>query len=170
MQLLLQASRIDVNHVNLLGMDMAEAVILGDEGAAHTEIVRLLLDHRADPNKPDAQGVTPLGHARQRGQSAVAARSLRPVVADLAQLPITPPSFFRDHHRGRTRPPAGAVIGPSRKSGGRSRVTAVAGCFTRMLDIDEQGPAIRRPCRASDLAIGGASEEPAHFPGVQTHR
>lgn len=73
-KLLLQGSRIDVNHANRLGWTaLLEAVILGDGGVAHTEIVRLLLDHRADPNKPDAQGVTPLAHARQRGQSAVAA-------------------------------------------------------------------------------------------------
>ncbi len=74
-RLLLQASRIDVNHVNRLGWTaLLEAVILGDGGAAHTEIVRLLLGHRADPNKADAQGATPLAHARQRGQAQVAAQ------------------------------------------------------------------------------------------------
>lgn len=73
-RLLLQSSRIDVNHANRLGWTaLLEAVILGDGGPAHTEIVRLLLAHRADPNKPDAQGVTPRGHARQRGQTAVEA-------------------------------------------------------------------------------------------------
>ncbi len=73
-RVLLQASRIDVNHVNRLGWTaLLEAVILGDGGAAHTEIVRLLLAHRADPNKADAQGMTPFAHARRRGQAKVAA-------------------------------------------------------------------------------------------------
>lgn len=72
-RLLLAASRIDVDHVNRLGWTaLLEAVILGDGGAAHTEIVRLLLAHGAHPDKPDAQGLSPLTHAQQRGQSAVA--------------------------------------------------------------------------------------------------
>jgi uncharacterized protein len=71
--LLLQASRIDIDHANRPGWTaLLEAVILGDGGPAHTEIVRLLLAHGADPNRADAQGVTPLAHARQRGQPAVA--------------------------------------------------------------------------------------------------
>ena len=64
---------IAVDHVNRLGWTaLLEAVILGDGGAAHTVIVRLLLAARADPNKADAQGVTPLRHAVQRGQTDVA--------------------------------------------------------------------------------------------------
>ena len=46
-----------------------EAVILGDGGARHTEIVRLLLAHGADPALRDAQGVAALEHAERRGQS-----------------------------------------------------------------------------------------------------
>mgnify|MGYP001764915995 CR=1 FL=1 len=73
-RLLLQSSRIDVDHVNRLGWTaLLEAVILGDGGAAHTEIVRLLLAHGANPAKADAQGVGPLAHAQQRGQTAVVA-------------------------------------------------------------------------------------------------
>jgi uncharacterized protein len=70
---LLLTTAIDVDHVNRLGWTaLLEAILLGDGGAAHTEIVRLLLAHKADPNKADAQGVTPLMHAEQRGQRAIA--------------------------------------------------------------------------------------------------
>lgn len=64
---------IDVNHVNRLGWTaLLEVAILGDGGPAHMEITRLLLAHGADINLPDNQGVTPLGHARQRGQREIA--------------------------------------------------------------------------------------------------
>lgn len=67
-------TKIAIDHVNRLGWTaLLEAVILGDGGPAHTQIVRLLLDAGADPNKPDAQGVSPLAHARQRQQAEVAA-------------------------------------------------------------------------------------------------
>ena len=70
---LLLGTPIDVNHVNNLGWTaLLEAVILGDGGPAHAEIVRLLLAHGARPNIADRQGVTPLQHARQRGQDPVA--------------------------------------------------------------------------------------------------
>jgi uncharacterized protein len=69
----LLATAIDVNHVNRLGWTaLLEAILLGDGGPAHTEIVRLLLAHRADPNLADAQGVSPLAHAQQRGQREIA--------------------------------------------------------------------------------------------------
>ena len=68
----LLASPIDVDHVNDLGWTaLLEAVILGDGGRAHTEIVRLLIARGANPNLADRQGVTPLAHARQRGQVAI---------------------------------------------------------------------------------------------------
>ena len=71
---LLLGTRIDVNHVNNLGWTaLLEAVILGDGGAAHTEIVRLLVAHGADPNIADREGVTPLAHARRRNYRAMAA-------------------------------------------------------------------------------------------------
>ena len=51
-----------------------EAVVLSDGGAAHQEIVRLLLDiGRADPNIPDKDGVTALQHAVKRGFAEIAA-------------------------------------------------------------------------------------------------
>jgi ankyrin repeat protein len=69
---LLLTTPIDVNHVNRLGWTaLLEAIILGDGGAAHTEIVRLLLAHGADASRADGQGVRPLAHAEQRGQRAI---------------------------------------------------------------------------------------------------
>ncbi len=66
----LLATQIDVDHVNKLGWTaLLEAVILGDGGARHTEIVRLLLAANADPGIGDAEGVTALAHARRRGFS-----------------------------------------------------------------------------------------------------
>lgn len=73
-RLLLERSEIDVNHVNNLGWTcLLEAVILGDGGQRHQQIVQLLLGHGADVNLADRNGETPLAHARQRGQSAVVA-------------------------------------------------------------------------------------------------
>ena len=66
-------TKIDIDHVNRLGWTaLLEAVILGDGGAAHTEIVRLLVARRARLQLADAQGVMPLAHAEQRGQRAIA--------------------------------------------------------------------------------------------------
>jgi ankyrin repeat protein len=65
-------SRIDVNHVNRLGWTaLLEAVILGDGGPRYRSIVQLLLAHGAAPNLTDNQGVSPLAHARQRGQTHI---------------------------------------------------------------------------------------------------
>ncbi len=67
-------NRVPVDHVNRLGWTaLLEAVILGDGGARHTEIVRLLIAHGANVNLADREGVTPLAHARQRRQDAVVA-------------------------------------------------------------------------------------------------
>jgi uncharacterized protein len=69
---LLSTTDIDVNHVNNLGWTaLLEAVILGDGGPTHTEIVRELLAHGADPTVADRDGVTPLAHARQRGYAGM---------------------------------------------------------------------------------------------------
>jgi ankyrin repeat protein len=66
-------TKIDVDHVNNLGWTaLLEAVILGDGGAKHQEIVRLLVEARANVNLPDRDGVTPLQHARERGYEAIA--------------------------------------------------------------------------------------------------
>jgi len=70
----LLTTKIDVDHVNNLGWTaLLEAVILGDGGAAHTEIVRLLVAAKANPNIADRQGATPLQHARSRGYREISA-------------------------------------------------------------------------------------------------
>lgn len=70
---LLLTSGIDVNHVNDLGWTcLLEIVILGDGGPRHQQVARLVLAAGADPNLADRDGVSPLRHARQRGQSEVA--------------------------------------------------------------------------------------------------
>jgi ankyrin repeat protein len=46
-----------------------EAVVLGDGGPRHTEIVRLLVAAGADPDIADRDGITALAHARKRGYS-----------------------------------------------------------------------------------------------------
>jgi hypothetical protein len=66
-------TKIDRDVVNNLGWTaLLEAVILGDGGTAHTEIVRLLAAGGANVNIADRDRVTPLAHAKRRGFSAMA--------------------------------------------------------------------------------------------------
>ncbi len=59
---------IPINHVNRLGWTaLLEAIILGDGGPRHTEIVRRLVQAGADVNLADSDGVTPFTHARRQG-------------------------------------------------------------------------------------------------------
>lgn len=69
---LLTRTDVDVNHVNNLGWTaLLEAIILGNGGARHVEVVRLLVEAGADVNLADAEGVAPLAHARQRGYAEI---------------------------------------------------------------------------------------------------
>jgi len=69
---ILLATAIDKDHVNNLGWTaLLEAVILGDGGAAHTEIVRLLVDAGANVVIADRDGVTPLAHAKRANYSGI---------------------------------------------------------------------------------------------------
>lgn len=65
-------TKIDIDHVNNLGWTaLLEAIVLGDGGARHTEIVRLLLYAGASPRIADRGGVTPMAHARARQQGMI---------------------------------------------------------------------------------------------------
>ncbi|MBT2762379.1 ankyrin repeat domain-containing protein [Paenibacillus sp. ISL-20] len=71
-QELLTRTDIDVNHINNLNWTaLLEAVILGDGSENYQRIVKLLLEHGADPRTPDLNGVTPLQHARERGYQEI---------------------------------------------------------------------------------------------------
>ena len=70
---LLNETDVDVDHVNRLGWTaLLEAIILGDGGTAHQEVVDLLIENGADVDLADKDGVRPLTHARQRGHTAIA--------------------------------------------------------------------------------------------------
>ncbi|MCW5694975.1 MAG: ankyrin repeat domain-containing protein [Pseudolabrys sp.] len=71
---ILLGTAIDKDHVNKLGWTaLLEAVILGDGGPVHTEIVGELVRAGASVTIADRDGVTPLAHARRRGYAAMAA-------------------------------------------------------------------------------------------------
>lgn len=70
---LLLAAGVDPDHVNGLGWTaLLEAVILTDGGPTYQEIVRDLIAGGADVNIADADGVSPLAHAKARGYSEIA--------------------------------------------------------------------------------------------------
>ncbi|MFJ6697106.1 ankyrin repeat domain-containing protein [Streptomyces sp. NPDC091272] len=70
----LAETEMDVNHVNRLGWTaLLEAVILGDGGRPHEQVVEILLAAGADPDLPDGDGTTALEHAVRRGFDGIAA-------------------------------------------------------------------------------------------------
>ncbi len=67
-RLLLEKTKIEVNHVNKLGWTaLMEAVVLSDGGPDHQRIIELLLEHGANPNIADNEGITALQHATSKG-------------------------------------------------------------------------------------------------------
>jgi ankyrin repeat protein len=63
---------VPIDHVNNLGWTaLLEAIILGDGGPKHTEIVRLLVAAKANVNLADKDGVTPLAHAKKKGYAEI---------------------------------------------------------------------------------------------------
>ncbi|MGV2966490.1 MULTISPECIES: ankyrin repeat domain-containing protein [unclassified Paenibacillus] len=67
-QELLTQTSVDVDHVNQLGWTaLLEAIILNDGNAQQQETIQILIDHGADMNIPDHDGVSPLSHAKNKG-------------------------------------------------------------------------------------------------------
>jgi ankyrin repeat protein len=59
---------IAVNHVNRLGWTaLLETIILSDGGPVHQDILAQLIAAGADVNLADAEGASPLTHAKRRG-------------------------------------------------------------------------------------------------------
>jgi len=64
---------INVNHTNFVGWTpLLEAIVLNDGGAKQQEIVKLLLDHGANPHMTDKYGKSPLELAREKGYQEIA--------------------------------------------------------------------------------------------------
>ena len=63
---------VDLDHVNDLGWTaLLEAVILGDGGRRHQQVVQILVDAGVDTSIADRDGVTALQHARNRGYTRI---------------------------------------------------------------------------------------------------
>jgi ankyrin repeat protein len=68
----LLSTDIDIDHINYLGWTaLLEAVILSSGGDAHQSIVEMLPRGGADPLIADDDDVSPLTHARRKGQTSV---------------------------------------------------------------------------------------------------
>lgn len=67
-EVILNETKVDVNHVNRLGWTaLMEAVVLSDGGIQHQEIIKILLRHGADQSIADNDGITPYQHAEGKG-------------------------------------------------------------------------------------------------------
>lgn len=65
---LLTTTKVDVNHINNLGWTaMLEAIVMNNGGPRQQQAIQLLIDHGADVNIADKNGITPLRHARAKG-------------------------------------------------------------------------------------------------------
>lgn len=70
---LLTRTEINVNHTNFVGWTpLLEAIVLNDGGAKQQEIVKLLLEHGADPHMTDKYGKSPLTLAREKDYREIA--------------------------------------------------------------------------------------------------
>ncbi|NIF22766.1 ankyrin repeat domain-containing protein [Candidatus Pantoea multigeneris] len=70
---LLNCTDINVNHTNFVGWTpLLEAIVLNDGGPVQQEIVKLLLEHGANPHMTDKYGKTPLTLAREKGYHEMA--------------------------------------------------------------------------------------------------
>lgn len=72
-KILLTETNINVNHTNFVGWTpLLEAIVLNDGGATQQDIVKLLLDHGANPHMTDKYGKSPLELAWDKGFSEIA--------------------------------------------------------------------------------------------------
>ncbi|MEY0728662.1 ankyrin repeat domain-containing protein [Providencia rettgeri] len=70
---LLEKTDINVNHTNFVGWTpLLEAIVLNDSGEKQQQIVKLLLDHGANPHMTDKYGKKPLELAREKGYNEIA--------------------------------------------------------------------------------------------------
>lgn len=70
---LLEKTDINVNHTNFVGSTpLLEAIVLNDGGEKQQQIVKLLLDHGANPHMTDKYGKKPLELAHEKGYSEIA--------------------------------------------------------------------------------------------------
>ncbi|HGM5492448.1 TPA: ankyrin repeat domain-containing protein [Serratia fonticola] len=70
---LVTRTEINVNHTNFVGWTpLLEAIVLNDGGTKQQEIVKLLLDHGANPHMTDKYGKSPLTLAREKDYREIA--------------------------------------------------------------------------------------------------
>lgn len=70
---LLKVKDYPINHINnLTWTALMEAIVLGNGGKVHTNIVQLLVNAGCDVNIPDKDGVSPLQHAKRSGCKEIA--------------------------------------------------------------------------------------------------
>ncbi len=70
--LLLEKTKIDINHINYLGWTaLLETVILSNGGKNHQKIVALLLEYGANKEIKDKNGFNALDHAKKESFSAI---------------------------------------------------------------------------------------------------
>ncbi|MEC0124522.1 ankyrin repeat domain-containing protein [Paenibacillus pabuli] len=75
---LLTQTSVNVDHVNQLGWTaLLEAIILNDGSTRQQETIQLLIDHGADVNLSDRDGVSPLIHAKNKGFKEIEAILVR---------------------------------------------------------------------------------------------
>lgn len=69
---LLTSTDINVNHTNYCGWTpLIEAIVLNDGGKTQQDIIKLLLEHGADPSLTDQYGVRPIELARRKGYKEI---------------------------------------------------------------------------------------------------
>lgn len=71
---LLEKTEMNVNHTNFVGWTpLLEAIVLNDGGDKQQQIVKLLLEHGANPHMTDKYGKKPLELAKEKGYTEIAA-------------------------------------------------------------------------------------------------